>query len=152
MRRALRVPAPKTVWVASRHRSQARQPAAASRRAGSVGRGGISSVASTTVVYPAKPGGTETQEGGAEDATTRSQEGHQACPPVRAHQGCAARAGSLGGQGRGNRGAHREQGTRPLGRVPPAVAYFDERHVFLSPGRQAFRHEPSEGPHPRPAL
>jgi hypothetical protein len=53
---------------------------------------------------------------GADHATTRRQERHQARPPVRARQGQPARPGPLGGQGRGDRGADRQQESRQRSR------------------------------------
>src|SRR6185437_14704258 len=58
MARELRVPAPKTVCVACSQSGQARQPAAASRSFGRLGRGGTSSAAEAAIsgAFPPKPG------------------------------------------------------------------------------------------------
>ena len=54
-------------------------------------------------------------------ATTRSEKGHQAGPPIRARQGKPEGSGQVRGQGRGDRRAHGQQGARALGRVAHAL-------------------------------
>src|SRR3954452_4786104 len=77
-------------------------------------------------------------------ATSRSQEGHQACPSIRAHQGQREGAGRLGGPRGGDRRAHREQGARAVRRVAPAVADLDAGHEPEPARRAALRDEPAE--------
>jgi hypothetical protein len=85
-------------------------------------------------------------------AATRSQEGLEAGPPVRAHQGERQGAGRFSRPRRGDRCTDREQGARALRRVENACAHVHAGHVLGPPRRASLRDEPPQGPHEGPAL
>ena len=67
------------------------------------------------------------REGGRSNAPGRRQEGLQAGPSVRAHQGLPRGAGSIRGHRGGDRRAHRQQGARASRRVEDGVEDLDAR-------------------------
>src|SRR5215211_1090174 len=89
---------------------------------------------------------------GADHATARNQEGHQARASVRAHQEEPERAGTLRGQGRGDCRTHCPEGARPPRGVAHTLPHVDPGHVLRAPGRPALGDFRPKGSHPRPAL
>jgi hypothetical protein len=78
-------------------------------------------------------------------ATSWSEEGHQARPPVRAHQGQRQGEGRVHRPCGGDRCPDGQQGARAVGRSPHGLAIFDARH-FLGPSRwPPVGHDPSKG-------
>src|ERR687892_2587593 len=73
---------------------------------------------------------------GGTHAPAWSEEGHEASTAVRAHQGLARGARRLGGHGRGDRGADRQQGARPARRVEDGIAPLEDRHL-VRPARRS---------------
>src|SRR6185503_13881194 len=87
-----------------------------------------------------KPGNEE----GVCNAATWSEKGHEARPPVRAHQGQRKRARRLHRPRRGDRRANGEQGASPLRRVAHRLSELDPRHLVESPRRPAFARQPHD--------
>src|SRR6266536_5387323 len=69
---------------------------------------------------------TRSRIGRHDHATSRSEEGHEEGPPVRAHQEEPEEPGKVRGPRRGDRSTHRAEGARTLRRVAHALAHLDE--------------------------
>lgn len=85
-------------------------------------------------------------------AATRSEEGLEEGPPVRAHQGFAARPRQLRGSRRGDRRADRQQGTGPKRRGERVVAALARGHLVGTPRWHPQPPEEPAGAHARPAV